>query len=58
MKNYTFVENSSINVFGKIQIEAKNKKEARAKLLDKIAENIHYSLLVLNHKTSDLFTLI
>ena len=57
MKNYTFVENK-LNVFGKLTIVAKNKKEARTKLLGKISENIHYSLLVLNHKTSELFTLI
>ena len=58
MKNYTFVENNAMQFFGKITIEAKNKKEARAKLLGKITENIHYGLLVLNHKTSELFTLI
>lgn len=59
MKTYTFIEVSPNQIFGRIIIQASTIKEAKNKLLDKITkESLIYSLLVLNKKTSELFTLI
>ena len=58
MKKFTFIELSSNNYFGKIEIFTKTKKEAVLELIKKASEVQFYKIEFSSKKVNELFGLI